>query len=72
MQKRSYESINSLGGSTITTAVHTAQPTPIREIIVTPTESLENLREEEGGLAAVKTGKEARPTSVGTVAFGAP
>lgn len=69
MQKRSYESINSLGASTTSSAVHTpGHPTPVREVIVTPTESMEDLREEDGGLV-VKPNKE-RPTSVGTVAFG--
>lgn len=72
IQKRSYESINSLGSSTATTTVHTANTSPTNEIIVTPSESMENLREDENStsLKTIKEGTSARPTSVATVAFG--
>lgn len=72
IQKRSYESINSLGSSTATTTVHTASASPTNEIIVTPSESMENLREDSNStsLKTIKEGTSARPTSVATVAFG--
>lgn len=67
MQKRSYESIKS-HDSAITPAPSSAAHT-IREVIVTPCESSESLRNDEG--LSVKPSKE-RPTSVGTIAFGTP
>jgi hypothetical protein len=70
MQKRSYESIKSHESAITSPAVSTAHPTPVREeVIVTPCESTENLRHEDG--LNVQPSK-ARPTSVGTIAFGTP